>query len=300
MTDIKSIQHFAAVFRRNSFKGGAEELGVTQSAMTKSIARLEQQLGLVLFNRTTRSVEPTDSARLLFRRAEELLSAHKALLDEAQLLATGDMGALRVGVIALAAEILVGPALADLAASHPQLDVEVVVGSADVYKDLAVGACDVAIGDEANFLQSSHAASLRMRVIGEESVVLVHRPGLVAGRQRNLSKLLSFPMAIPSRYYNENRLFNSIAQHVDGPKARYRLNSLTACLNLAATSDVVTFLPRSFAEQAQHQGLIEVPALDLKLAVRLVAVSRASHSQTPAVKAFHAALLAVRPNIQMS
>jgi len=297
MTDIKSIQQFVAVFKRNSFKGGAEELGLTQSAMTKSIARLEDQLSLVLFNRTTRLVEPTDSARILFHRAEELLSAHQALLDEARLLASGEMGALRVGVIALAAETLVGPALARLAQSHPRLDVEVVVGSADVYKDLALGACDLAIGDEANFLQSSHAASLRMQAIGEEAVVLVHRPGLLSSRRNNLTKLLQFPMAIPSRYYNENRLFHSIAQHVDGGDARYRLNSLSACLNLAASSDVVTFLPRSFAEQAQRQGVIEVPPVDLDLTVRLVAVSRASHSHTPAVKAFHAALLAVRPNI---
>ena len=300
MIDIKSIQHFVAVFKRNSFKGGAEELGVTQSAMTKSIARLEHELSLVLFNRTTRLVEPTDSARILFHRAEELLSAHQALLDEARLLASGEMGALKVGVIALAAETLVGPALARLAQSHPQLDVEVVVGSADVYKDLALGACDLAIGDEANFLQSSHAASLRMQAIGEEAVVLVHRPELLSSNRNNLSKLLQFPMAIPSRYYNENRLFHSISQHVEGGDARYRLNSLSACLNLAASSDVVTFLPRSFAEQAQRQGVIEVPAVDLDLTVRLVAVSRASHSQTPAVKAFHAALLTVRPNIQIS
>jgi LysR family transcriptional regulator, regulator of abg operon len=297
MTDLKSIQHFVAVFKRNSFKGGAEELGLTQSAMTKSIARLEDQLSLVLFNRTTRLVEPTDSARILYHRAEELLSAHEALLDEARLLATGEMGALRVGVIALAAETLVGPALASLASSHPQLNVEVVVGSADVYRDLALGACDLAIGDEANFLQSSHAATLRMRIIGEEAVVLVHRPGLVSGARNNLSKLLQYPLAIPSRYYNENRLFHSIAQHVDAGDARYRLNSLSACLNLAASSDVVTFLPQSFAEQARLQGAIVIPPVDLELTVRLVAVSRASHSQTPAVKAFHAALLAVRPNI---
>ncbi|XOV84582.1 MAG: LysR family transcriptional regulator [bacterium] len=300
MTDIKSIQHFVAVFKRNSFKGAAEDLGLTQSAMTKSVARLEQQLALVLFNRTTRSVEPTDSARLLFNRAEELLSAHKALLDEAHLLATGDIGALRVGVIALAAETLVGPALARLSASHPQLDIEVVVGSADVYKDLAVGACDVAIGDEANFLQSSHAGALRMRLIGEEPVVLVHRPGLVSDDKDKLSHLLRFPMAIPSRYYNENRLFHSIAEHVDRRNARYRLNSLSACLNLVASSDVVTFLPHSFAEKARQQGLIDVPALDLNLSVRLVAVSRASHSLTPAIRAFQAAVRAVRPNIQMS
>lgn len=300
MTDIKSIQHFVAVFKRNSFKAGAEELGVTQSAMTKSIARLERQLSLVLFNRTTRQVEPTDSARMLFHRAEELLSAHQALLDEASLLATGEMGALRVGVIALAAETLLGPALASLAKTHPQLDVEAVVGSADIYKDLALGDCDLAVGDEANFLQSSYAPSLRMRVIGEEAVVLVHRPGLVSGAGNNLSELLRFPMAIPSRYYNENRLFYSIAQHVDGGDARYRLNSLSACLNLAASSDVVTFLPQSFAQQAQRQGSIEIPPVDLDLTVKLVVVSRASHSHTPALKAFHAALFAVRPNIQMS
>jgi DNA-binding transcriptional LysR family regulator len=298
MIEIKSIAHFVAVFKRNSFKGGAEDLGMTQSAMTKSIARLEQQLSLVLFNRTTRTVEPTDSARHLYQRADELLSAHSAFVDEAKMLATGDIGALRVGVIALASEVLVGPALAQLAISHPGLDVEVVVGSADVYRDLAVGVCDVAIGDEANFLQSIHSPSLRMHPIIKDAVVLVHRPGHPQSGQAQLTELLRYPIAIPSRYYNENRLFQAFAQYADGLNVRYRLNSLTACVNLAAASDVVTFMPRSFALQAAQQGLIEVSTVELHLDVRLVAVSKASHSLTPAVKAFQAALMLVRPNVR--
>ncbi len=290
--DPKHLKHFVSVYRAGSFRGAADELGVSQSAMTKSIAALEADLALRLFHRTTRMVEPTDSARRLLPTAETVLSAMNSFTEEARLLAGGDLGSLRVGAIALASETLIGATLSRLAQTHPKLDIDVVLGSADVYRDLATGECDVAVGDEANFIQSAHARSLRMVPVREEPIVLVHRSHHPGRGARALAEFISYPLAIPSRYYNENHLFEAFRRR-GGPEApRYRLNSVSSCLQLAARSNVVTVAPLSVAVDAAAGQEVEVAAIDLETTFRLALVTLAANSPTPAMRAFQDAICA--------
>lgn len=294
MTDLRHLAHFVAVYRHQSFRLGARAVGVSQSTLTKNIQRLEKELGVRLFNRTTRSVAPTDTARQLIDKAESALRATDFFEAEARLLAGGDIGAIRVAAVALASETLIGATLSHLSRTHPHLEVEVVVGSSDIYQDLAAGRCDVAIGDQVNFARSVHAPVLRMVPLQKrhrESLVLVHRNGHPAG---SAQALLDYPLAVPSRYFNENRLFESASAGAFRlPAPRYRLNSLSSCLNLAASSDVVTLAPRSVADRLQRApvaGGLAIAPLDLGLNIELVFVTVANNALTPAVRAFQAAL----------
>ena len=192
---------------------------------------------------------------------------------------------------ALAAETLLIRGLSKLATSHPNLEVEVVVGSSDIYQDLASGDCDLAVGDEANFASSPYASALRMQPVAQAQLVFVQRAGHPAANASELGQLLHYPLAIPSRYFNENRLFASTALQAIHP--RYRLNSLSACLSLAATSDVVTLAPRTVAERLQStstQPVINISSLDTGINVRLALVTVARNTPSPAVRAFQQAI----------
>jgi LysR family transcriptional regulator of abg operon len=293
MTDPRLLKHFVTVYRARSFRVAAAQLGVSQSTVTKSIQRIETQLGVRLFNRTTRTVEPTDTARQLIERADQALGAIGSFDEEARLLAGGELGGIRVAAIALAAESVVVSSLARLAETHPNLDVEVVVGSSDVYRDLATGQCDVAVGDEANFLASAHSTALQMIPLYDEQLVFVHRAHHPAAGSSTLAGFADYPLAIPSRYFNDNKLLAAINRHSDIPESpRYRLNSLSACLTLAANSDVVTLSTRSVAEQSlqtKGQRGIEIADLNIGIDIRLVLVTVARSAPTPAVRAFHRA-----------
>ncbi len=303
MNELRPIEFFAAVYRTRSFRVAAEQLGVSQSSLTKGVQKLERTIGLQLFNRTTRSVEPTDVARKLLARAEEVLAATTALRDEARLLAGGELGAIRVGAIALAAETVIANSLAQLTRSHPDLEIEVVVGSSDVYRDLAVGDCGVVVGDEANFLASSHASVLKMTPLSEEELVFVHRTGHPITNPPSETKLPDYPLAIPSRYFSENRLFETDLPNRISPNGpRYRLNSLSACLSLAAASDTITLAPRSLMTGATkmtgatNSRILQIASDSITegsdLRVRLVMVTVARNAPTPSIKAFHQACIA--------
>ncbi|MEM8768729.1 MAG: LysR family transcriptional regulator [Pseudomonadota bacterium] len=294
MSDLRLLEQFVSVYRHRSFRTAAEAMGIAQSSVTKRVQQLEQQLGLRLFNRTTRSVEPTDNARQLLERAERALQAAAAFEAEAKLIAGGKLGGIRVGAVALAAETLLVDALAHLTTSHPELEVDVLLGSSDIYRDLAAGECDLVVGDEANFAISTYAPTLRMERLHKEHLVFVHRRGHPATGVRTLAQLLAYPLAIPSRYFNENRLFETLAEQTDPPAApRYRLNSLSACLSLARASDVVTLAPRSHVATPSDGGrsnALTVVDFDTNIDVQLVLVTVARHAPTPALRAFRNAI----------
>lgn len=292
--DPKLLQCFLALLDTCSFKLAAERLGQSQSATTKSLQRLEAALGCKLFDRTTRSVIPTQSALNLRLRAEEAMRGLDAFNAEARLIAGGAKRTLRVATIVLAVESLVAPALARFNAKQPDTQVEVIVGSADVYNDLATGKCDLVVGDSSNYITSPHANALRMQPLHNEPLVAVYRQHHPAAQQPTLETLLNYPWAIPSRYFGENSSLRALANRVQsGDFPQYRMTSLSACLILAANSDSVALAPLSVAAREPANGLAYYSLgteLGTHFHVGLALFTLARLSPTSAVREFQNAL----------
>ncbi len=88
------IQAFVAVAERSSFRQAAEQLGLTPAGVSKAVARLEEELGVRLFDRTTRRVEPTAAGQVFLDHCRAALgSIHtgRELLAEAQKVARGEL-----------------------------------------------------------------------------------------------------------------------------------------------------------------------------------------------------------------
>src|SRR6476659_10700830 len=80
--DTKQLAAFIAVVERRSFSQAADQLGVTQPAVSLQIRSLEKRLGLQLLDRSGRRVEPTEAGRRLYRSAQRLLALEEQLLAE--------------------------------------------------------------------------------------------------------------------------------------------------------------------------------------------------------------------------
>src|SRR5213082_1898984 len=80
--DTRQLAAFCAVVERRSFSQAAEQLGVTQPAVSLQIRSLEKRLGLQLLDRSGRRVEPTEAGRRLYRSAQRLLAVEEQLLAE--------------------------------------------------------------------------------------------------------------------------------------------------------------------------------------------------------------------------
>lgn len=140
---LAGISAFVAAVDAGSFAQAAARLGQTRSAVGKAIGRLEARLGTRLFVRTTRSLALTDDGHAFYERcaqALEELNAAQHMLEAGRSEATGRI---RVSAPVVFGRHHVTPLLLDLAAQHPQLQVEGhftdrVVDFADEGVDLAI------------------------------------------------------------------------------------------------------------------------------------------------------------------
>jgi DNA-binding transcriptional LysR family regulator len=124
---IDDLIAFLAVTRERSFTRAAAQLGVSQSALSHTIRGLEEQIGLRLLTRTTRSVAPTEAGERLVRtvgpRLEEIHAELAALTE----LREKPAGTLRITAGEHSAETILWPALAKLLPRYPDIKVELVI-----------------------------------------------------------------------------------------------------------------------------------------------------------------------------
>lgn len=125
MAGLQAYVAFAESARHGNFATAARELGLSASAVAKSVARLEDDLGLRLFHRTTRRVALTSEGQDLYVRCRRVIEEIDAMRGEAESARGEPSGTLRLDAPLTLGRLLVVPVLALLARRHPRLALEV-------------------------------------------------------------------------------------------------------------------------------------------------------------------------------
>ena len=97
--DLKQLRYFLAVAEEKSFSRAAERLHISQPPLSQQIMKLESELGVRLFARTTRSFELTVAGKALMGEASELLGKMRMTIDTIRQIDRGEVGRLRVGIV---------------------------------------------------------------------------------------------------------------------------------------------------------------------------------------------------------
>ncbi|MBE7198015.1 MAG: LysR family transcriptional regulator [Parafilimonas terrae] len=134
---------FARAASLGSYTAAARTLGISPSAVSKSVQRLEARLGLSLFTRTTRSLTLTPEGRDLHERALRLLREAESIEQAAVAARSEPAGTLKVTAPLPIGVHLLAPALPRFRARHPKLAVDLRLG--DRFADLIAEGIDVAI-----------------------------------------------------------------------------------------------------------------------------------------------------------
>lgn len=134
MQNLEPILIFITVAEMGSFTRAADSLGIQKGRASTAVRKLEEDVGVRLLHRTTRSVQLTEDGRAFHVRARDLL----AEVDDLHSMFAGDRvalrGRLRVDLPAEVARTTIVPALPDFMATHPELELE--VSSTDRQVDL--------------------------------------------------------------------------------------------------------------------------------------------------------------------
>jgi DNA-binding transcriptional LysR family regulator len=97
--DLKQLKYFLAVAEEKSFSRAAERLHISQPPLSQQIMKLESELGVKLFARTTRTFELTVAGKALMAEASDLLAKMRMTIDTIRQIDRGEVGRLRVGIV---------------------------------------------------------------------------------------------------------------------------------------------------------------------------------------------------------
>ena len=122
---IKQLRAFVMVARERSFTRAAAQLNLSQSALTLQVRELEAEVGLKLLHRSTRSVELTSAGQEFLPLSARLLDELTHALDDLHALARGEKGSVVVVAGASVIALVVAPAIAGLAKSHPGISIRI-------------------------------------------------------------------------------------------------------------------------------------------------------------------------------
>jgi DNA-binding transcriptional LysR family regulator len=168
----RSLEIFAAVMREGSFSAAGRMLGLTPSAVARSIDRIEARLGVRLLLRSTRTLTPTAEGQAYLQTARRILAdlddAERQLADQG-----APRGRLRISAALSHGRLCIVPLLGEFAALYPHILIDIALSDGIV--DIAAGQADVAIrfGALADSL-------LTARKLGESGRVIVAAPDYLA------------------------------------------------------------------------------------------------------------------------
>jgi DNA-binding transcriptional LysR family regulator len=186
---LNDLDAVIAIARRGSFRPAALDLGMSTTALSNAIGKLETSLGVRLFNRTTRSVSLTDAGRAFVEKVSPALQdVHNAMAAVRSQQATPS-GTLRINAFAMAAREILSPLVLEFLRRYPQVHVDLVTEGrlVDIVAegfDLGVRVADLVPSD---MIAVSLGRPQRYAVVGSPAYIEKH------GRPRVPPDLLHHP-----------------------------------------------------------------------------------------------------------
>jgi len=141
--DLNDLNAFLAVANAKGFRDGARASGGSASGLSEAVRRLETQLGVRLFHRTTRSVLPTEAGQRLLERLRPAFNEVQAALEVVDGFRSRPAGTLRINVPVSAARLVLPAIIPPFLAAYPDIRLEVMAD--DSFVDIIAAGCDAGI-----------------------------------------------------------------------------------------------------------------------------------------------------------
>ena len=187
MDIFSGLIEFVRAAEHLSFIRAAESLGLSHSAVSKSVAKLEQRLGVKLLNRTTRSISLTEEGRFFYQHCRQILENMQGSTDAVMHLRSAPMGILRVDSVASVGRLIVTPVLPRFLEKYPMIHLDIRLN--DKIIDMAEDGVDVVIR-----LGEPKEPNLIARKMGDTRMIMVASPDYLErfGRPTHPTELTKF------------------------------------------------------------------------------------------------------------
>jgi LysR family transcriptional regulator, benzoate and cis,cis-muconate-responsive activator of ben and cat genes len=243
--DIRQLNYFVAVAEERNIGRAAKRLHISQPPLTRQIQQLEQELGVALFKRTPRGVEPTEAGQTLLRDARAIQGMLEVASERAQQAGKGQVGRLDIGVYGSALFDILPRLLQAFRTNHP--DVKIVLHAGQTPQQVVA-------------LKQGRVLAAFERLVPDDPAIAVHliarEPLYVAlnethplARRETISfaALKSEKLIINSSPKSRvtSKTLELFRQHSVEPNIAYESDDVIIAAALAASGDGICLVPKS-------------------------------------------------------
>nr|WP_067286970.1 LysR family transcriptional regulator [Marinobacterium profundum] len=259
--EFRQLKYFVCLYDEGSVTRAAQRLNIVQPALSAQIAKLEEEFGLLLFERTPRGMKPTDAGHQAYRDflplLSSLLEARRAMIDRG-----GEIsGRVAVGLIASATTTALPSVLRFFTANHPEVEIYVTTGYT---QDLVNSVLDREL-DFALINQNQKLDSLISTPVVDESLFVVtgiHNRQATGAGPLAFADLAKLNLVLPSRRHGLRILIDQVLAGqglVLQPKLE--IDDLAAIEEFVRSSDWVSILPAITIADGLEAGALQVQSL---------------------------------------
>jgi DNA-binding transcriptional LysR family regulator len=286
--DASQLRTFVHVARRGSITAAADELGYTQSAVSRQVAALEASIGAPLFDRRARGVDLTAHGRLLVSHAESLLERMDATRRALRDLDRVADGQVRVGAFPTANALLIPRALAAFRRGHPQVALALVEGATQrQLARLDAGDIDLAVVSAFPDQRLSDDRVRLSHLLDDRMLVALPRAHPLARRRRLRLAELAADSWIAGASDVEDRVLDPNRLQPDfEPLLNFAVREWTAKLGLVAAGLGITLVPSLAARAIRPDVALVALHPDERAARKVYAATARGRARSPATRAF--------------
>lgn len=276
--NLHLLRVFFAVAEQNGFSRAAENLHISQSAVSKAVRELEQQLDLPLIERGVsggKGIRLTESGKALFEHARGIFALERAAVDDIRARVGLHRGSLTIGASTTIASYWLPQFIARFTMLFPDIIPRILVGNTQaVSQDLLDCRIDLALVEgpvEDALISSSHWHEEELVVVAASASLLHQRPALTADHLNKLLWIVREPGS-GTREATQQLL----KEHGIDPAHTMEVGSNEAIVRTVAEGVGIAMLPRAVADDLL--ALAKIKVLELKDdAGRSIAFSRSLH-----------------------
>lgn len=161
--DIRKLKHFVALCDHGTFHRAAEAVHLSQSALSRSIQSLEQEMDVTLVDRSGHRSLLTPFGKALLARARRMILESNEIHRELALMRGGDAGSVNLGLSPTPASVLLRPCMVELAREHPRLRINAFMGrTPELIDELRAERYDLVVVDSSAILDPEGLAIERL------------------------------------------------------------------------------------------------------------------------------------------
>jgi DNA-binding transcriptional LysR family regulator len=287
--NVDDLGYFLAIAKTGLLHRAADNVGISQPALTKAVKRLEHELGVTLFDRSPKGMKLTRYGEAFERHATALLASYADALAQIGEMFAGELAKVRIGATP-ATEPLVARAFLSLLKKRPALRLDLNVQLSDaLIRELLEGDIDIAVAPMPVEMPDELRA---VKLISETTSIVCRKdhPLVALGAEVAAQELGRFPWILPGTGVSARQQIDAYFKRhrVEGPRVQVQSNysSPMGVFYLVANTDLLGICSTRHRPEADQLGLQVIGAARARWPRQIACLVRQTGTLSPLTTAF--------------